>query len=249
MLSDNYWPAPRRTRTGLEALAVDAPAPQVFFYDPGQGLDRIRFDSRAAMDRYAEQRNASPVRKGRLVALTSPAMGSGKSEVAKVLTNEEGFEPVKFAAGLKAMTRTFLAQLGIDDPHQIERMVEGDLKQAPIEGLDGVTTRHVMQTIGTEWRLTIREDLWARMVEIKVGAMLAKGISVVIDDMRFPVELEMVRRLGGHTIRVVRPGTAPINSHASEGQLDAIEMPEIINDGSLRLLRARTLDLIDTMRT
>ncbi|RXZ35662.1 hypothetical protein EO081_03945 [Sphingomonas desiccabilis] len=175
-------------------------------------------------------------------------MLSGKSEVAKVLMGR-GFEPLKFAGTLKAMTRTFLEHgLGIVDPYLMERMVEGDLKQAPIEGLGEITTRHLMQTLGTEWRLTVREDLWSRMIQVKAAAMLAKGISVVIDDMRFPVELEAIQAIGGHAIRVVRPGVAPVNGHSSEGLLDACEMPTILNDSTLEVLRARTLGVLDSLR-
>lgn len=187
-----------------------------------------------------------PKPRGILIALTSPAMGSGKSEAAKALTGE-GFEPAKFAGVLKGMTRTFLASgLGLD-VETVERMVEGDLKEREIAAI-GTTPRYIMQTLGTEWRKLIREDLWTVMLEERLRKMLDKGISVVLDDMRFKVELEMIERLGGFPLRIVRPGAVPTNGHASEGELDGIDMAEIVNDGSLRLLRAKVLDYLDSLR-
>jgi len=172
-------------------------------------------------------------------------MGSGKSEAAKALI-DAGFEPMKFAGVLKGMTRTFLDKgLGLD-PHTIERMVEGDLKETEIPAI-GTTPRFLMQTLGTEWRKLIREDLWTSMLEQRLRGLLAKGVSIVLDDMRFAVELEMVERLGGRAVRIVRPGTKPTNGHASEGELDPVAMDVIANDGSLRLLRAKMLDYLDSV--
>lgn len=174
-------------------------------------------------------------------------MGSGKSEAAKALI-AEGFEPLKFAGVMKGMVRTMLSQgLGLE-PETVESMVEGHLKEASIPGLE-VTPRHLMQTLGTEWRLTVREDLWAAMVEHKARRMLDKGVNVVIDDMRFPVELAAVRRLNGHALRIIRPGAVVTNAHASEGGLDGEELVDIINDGSLRVLGAKVLDYLDAVRS
>lgn len=183
-------------------------------------------------------------KRGLLIALTSCAMGCGKSEVAKVLMYG-GFRLVKFAHICKAMTKTFLREAVPSlSPSKIERMVNGNLKDTLIEDL-GVTPRHLMQTLGTEWRLAVRPDLWATLTAAKVEKMLEAGHNVVIDDMRFKVELEEVRRLGGFPVRVIRPGIEPINSHPSEGELDNVPMAHIENSGSLRILMGKTLLLLD----
>ena len=57
---------------------------------------------------------------------------------------------------------------------------------------------------------------------------------VVIDDVRFPNEVEMIQRLGGKVIRIDRPGPAE-STHASEIELDGFDGWDgvIVNDGTL----------------
>lgn len=174
--------------------------------------------------------------KPRLIALSSPAMGSGKSVVANHLVEAHGFRLVKFAGPLKNMVRTLLRDAGIP-VGDVERMVEGDLKEAVIPQL-GVTPRRLMQTIGGEWgRDCIATDFWVHLTKAAIRTCLAAGTSVVVDDMRYPNEMQMILSLGGHCIRIVRPGVAVTEAHQSEGQLDGIQMLRITNDGTLDDLR------------
>jgi hypothetical protein len=72
---------------------------------------------------------------------------------------------------------------------------------------------------------------WERLAQQKLDL----GISVVVDDVRFPNEAAIVRRLGGELWRVERPGTERGTSHASEGELDDYPLFDrrVVNDGSL----------------
>jgi len=181
----------------------------------------------------------------RLIALTSPAMGSGKSTVAAHLVSAHGFVHLKFAGILKEMTRAMLRGIGYG-PEHIERYVEGDLKETVIPEV-GRTCRYVQQRIGTEFgRDTLRQDIWAHLTQQAARRHLAAGRSVVIDDMRFTNEMEKVREIGGHCVRIVRPGTTVAGgAHVSEGQLDGIQMLAIQNDGTIDDLRRHA----DTLAT
>lgn len=169
------------------------------------------------------------------IALTSRAMGSGKSTAAYHLVEEHGFVLVKFAGALKAMTRALLAELG-EDLALIERRVEGDLKEQVVPALRR-STRYVMQRLGTEFgRELLHENVWADIVAEKIRGLMAAGKSVVIDDMRYRNELETVERVCGvrlTCVRLTRPGAAVTSAHSSEGELDHLSMPEIHNDGDL----------------
>ena len=169
----------------------------------------------------------------RLIGLYSPAKQSGKSEVASVL-NQRGYWTVKFAKPLKDMLRVLLTNLGVL-PTDIERMVEGDLKEQVIPGV-GVTPRFLMETIGTKWgRETVNTEFWVKVAETKTQGLLNAVVPVVIDDMRFPNEYEMVKRLGGTTVRIVRPGRTP--KELSEGHLEGFDFDAtIVNDGTLQAL-------------
>lgn len=174
-----------------------------------------------------------------LIALYSPVMGSGKSEVAKVLVEEYGFTLVKFAGCLKEMTRVFLGYIGFDP----EEMIEGSLKEEPIPGWGDLTPRYLMQTLGTEWgREVINKDLWIKVAHAQITSLRSRGHPVVIDDMRFPNELALIKQLGGQTVRIIRPGAdyTGMTKHSSEMALSSEVLDFVIyNDGTLDQLRSK----------
>lgn len=168
----------------------------------------------------------------RLIALTSPAPGSGKSTVADRLVSEHGFMPVTFALPLKRMTAALLTTLGLPS-EEIYARVYGARKHEIIPVLD-ITSRKLQQLLGTEFgRQLIRDSIWVDIAMTRAAAYLTQGRSVVIDDLRFPNELAAVEAMGGDCLRVVRPNAKVAEPHASEGQLDLIVMPEIWNMGTI----------------
>jgi hypothetical protein len=189
-----------------------------------------------------------PPRKPILLALTAPAMGSGKTTIAEHLVASHGFVALKFASALKAMARTLLQQMG-DDTRTIERRIEGDLKEEIIPALK-VTARQLMQRIGTELgRNHLHENVWADVTRDRAAQLLRNGHSVVIDDLRYLNELEAVRWAGGTAVRVMRPGAAVTSSHSSEGELDAITLPLIQNDGSIAELHRRVDSYLQSLNS
>lgn len=142
-----------------------------------------------------------------IIAFTGLA-GSGKTTAAKHLCNWHGFERVRFAGPLKDMMRA----LGLS-----EREIEGDLKEKPCDMLCGRTPRHGMQTLGSEWRDLIHRELWTRIWRRRVEA-LPPNVPVVVDDCRFPHELDAIRDMGGTLVKVERPGLVAVSTHISEGQ-------------------------------
>lgn len=137
--------------------------------------------------------------------------GAGKTTAAQHLVQHHGFERVRFAGPLKAMMRA----LGCT-----EEEVDGARKEMPCDLLGGRTPRQAMQWLGTEWgREMIAPDLWTRAWEYAA----AGKPRVVVDDVRFPNEVEAVRRLGGVVVQLVAPmnQSAMFASHVSEaGILD-----------------------------
>jgi hypothetical protein len=167
--------------------------------------------------------------KPKLIGLYSPAPQSGKSTVAEYLCRKHGYQQIAFAGPLKEMTETFLICMGVP-PGLSVRMVYGDLKESPIEEI-GCTPRHLMQTLGTEWgRNCVHTELW---VKVALARAAAAQRPVVIDDMRFPNEMEAVRAAGGVCLQIVRPGVERKTSHPSEGQLDNARFDcTLVNSGS-----------------
>lgn len=141
-----------------------------------------------------------------IVAFTGLA-GAGKSTAAAHLVEHHGFQRVRFAGPLKSM----MAALGCT-----QEQIDGSEKETPCDLLGGKTPRHAMQTLGTEWgRDLITPDLWIRAWQAAVAKVPA-GVPVVVDDLRFPNEVEAVRAAGGVIVRIDRPGAGTASTHVSE---------------------------------
>lgn len=175
-----------------------------------------------------------------VIGLWAPAMRSGKSTVAAHLEFEHGYTLVSFAAPLKHMVFALLCASGMSK-EEAEGRVWGGRKEEPIPQLQGRTARFLMQTLGTEWgRETVYQNLWADSAAAQADAIIASGGRVVIDDMRFPNEVEVVRREGGVTVNVVRPSTPITERHGSEGALANHPFDFTLrNDGAIEDLHHR----------
>lgn len=132
-----------------------------------------------------------------IIGITGP-LGGGKSTFAKCLEREFGYQRLRFAGILKDMCVT----LGLD-----QAQVDGNKKMVPDHSiLCGKTPRWAMQSLGTEWgRKCIGQDVWvnatmAKIAKMKLGRRMP--LYVVIDDVRFPNEVEAIRDKGGIIIKV-----------------------------------------------
>lgn len=172
----------------------------------------------------------------RLIGLYSPAPGCGKSIVASLLTDLlSNHQRVSFATPLKSAVSNMLIDLGLPSFHYIY-----DNKEAIIPEL-GVSARHMLQTLGTEWgRACIHPDFWVMIARAKTQRIMADGGSCVIDDVRFANEAAMVFELGGELWRIERPGVSYDGSHGSEGGLEDITPDRVIvNDGTIDQLKEK----------
>jgi hypothetical protein len=134
---------------------------------------------------------------------------------------EWGYTPLKFAGPIKEMLRA----LGLNDKH-----LEGELKELPSDLIGGQSPRHAMQTLGTEWgRMVMGRNFWADMWVHNATRILDEGRKVVVDDCRFPNELQSVLSLGGTSVGIRRPNLNPVWAHVSEEHYLGADY-EIIND-------------------
>jgi hypothetical protein len=169
---------------------------------------------------------------------------SGKSTVAGVLHDGFGFHVESFAAPIRRAVAHMLAM----HEFQLERA-----KQDPVEWLDGLTPRHLMQTLGTEWGRAQHEDLWVRSVFRRIDhAERAAGparLSWVIHDVRFPNEARAIRQRGGYVVRVCRGEAPDGDTHASEVPLPPELVDETLpNFRDIGALCDATVELVNRLR-
>jgi hypothetical protein len=173
--------------------------------------------------------------------------GSGKSEAVKVLIDKLDFHELKFADPLKNMLRAMYRTCGVDD-ETIERKIEGDLKEEPCDWLMGKTPRYAMQTLGTEWRDLINQDLWSNMFTkaVQSGNL---GDRIACSDYRFLHEGKTLDNLDAIKYRITRPTADAVNdgasAHISETSINEVPTDlDIENDGTIQDLRNAVYDYV-----
>lgn len=136
------------------------------------------------------------------------ATGSGKTTIADFLGSEHGFEKFHMGRPLKDMLRA----LGLSEEAIAGRPEE---RAAPQPILDGKSARFALSTLGTDWgRNMISERLWANAVQAKISRRLSEPDvrPIVIDDLRFRSDWEVVSAFDGLIVRIRRPEIEPARS-------------------------------------
>jgi hypothetical protein len=174
-----------------------------------------------------------------IIGLAGPA-GSGKDTVRHILELSHDFAGLAFAEPIRAMVRELLTSNGCSDDYITNR----ELKETPIPGL-GVSARHMMQTLGTEWaRKCLAEDFWLKLAATYMADLRGQGYrQFVISDVRFANEAEWVRAQGGEIWMIERPGLQPVRQHVSECVQFSVDQM-LRNDGTLADLERATLNAL-----
>jgi hypothetical protein len=156
--------------------------------------------------------------------------GSGKDEVAAILSRCHHFAAISFAGPIyKAVSEiTGLSPL---------QLKHREAKEQPIAWL-GKSPRELLQTLGTEWgRQMVRDDIWIRIAMRRAAECTQEGWNVAVTDVRFANEAEAIEAVGGQVWRVERPGAGlggAAGEHASEAGIpDHLVHQVIRNVGTL----------------
>ena len=163
-----------------------------------------------------------------IIGIYSPAAQSGKTTVAKFL-QERGYTRLPFAQPMRDMLSSMLSDLGYSE-ERIAHHLYAD-KEAVLPEL-GVSARHLLRTLGTEWgRECVSPTVW---LDVWLAKARRKSF-VVVDDVRFKNEADLIYLLGGEVWRITRPGVVRTTEHASEGGLDTWTRfsCDIVNSGSI----------------
>lgn len=173
--------------------------------------------------------------------------GSGKDTAAAVLLQDPyNFATAKFADGIKSMLGQFYYYQGLKSP-EVYSKLEGALKEEPCPMLGGQTPRWAMQSLGTEWgRDLMWQDLWVSATSNRMMDMLDKGYAgVVVTDVRFPNEVEAIKRFDGIVIRIERDQNI-LDMHESEKHILTLPVDHVIvNNDTKSMLAKQVREVID----
>ncbi|MNY21113.1 hypothetical protein D3C86_1546350 [compost metagenome] len=158
-------------------------------------------------------------------------MRSGKDTAAAYLADHLQLHQYAFGEPLKVMLKSVFG----DHFHHGDR--SGICPEA------GVSYRHLMQTLGTEWaRHQVNPNLWVNLVskrwhhvKNRMGFPHANGM--VLSDVRFDSEAQWILANGGYLLEIRRQSAEGDAAHESEAGID-LDFPRyaIDNDGTLEEL-------------
>lgn len=137
------------------------------------------------------------------------SIGSGKDTAAEYLVKYYQFKRLSIASVLKdacaaifGWERSMLEGKTAEDREKRENI---DSWWADRLGMENFSPRYALQYIGTNlFREALHKNIWVFALE----KTIEKHVNVIISDVRFPNEIEMIKRLGGH-IWTVHRGQQP----------------------------------------
>lgn len=124
--------------------------------------------------------------------------GSGKTEVANILTERiPGSIILNLPDPIYAACQTIFGW-------SYEQCVDPVLREE-IDERFGISPRYAQETLGTDWgRNLIHNDLWTILLEDRISQHPES--LVIIPNIRFPNEADLVRKFRGAVWEVRRPG-------------------------------------------
>lgn len=141
------------------------------------------------------------------IAFYSSIPQQGKSTGANYLSAYWDFKRFSFARPLKNMLIEFLVSMGISRDTASVYLESHEFKEKGIPGLPYyMTPRFLMESIGTDWGRNLDPDIWVLVLQNKLQAVLndRPTTCVVVDDLRFPNEWNMLASLDFKFIKVVK---------------------------------------------
>lgn len=150
----------------------------------------------------------------------SGKLGSGKNYVAERM----------FQAMLPERKTILLA---FANHFKIDAIVKAGLDRQKVFGKKDDHTRRVLQIMGTEeGRNKYGEDIWINLAEEWRAYYEGLGYErAIIFDVRFPNEVEYIKRVGGKVVRIEAP-ERHLETARKEAALNGVELEKIINHAS-----------------
>lgn len=164
----------------------------------------------------------------KLIGLTGRA-GSGKDTAAAYMVHRHNFANVAFADPIRRAIRTIFRL----DP----MMFDHPFKEQKLDSI-GKSPRELMQTLGTEWgRNCVHPDIWLLTAREAIQDAWHQGQSVVITDVRFENEAQMIRELSGELWHIIRSDAGTPHKHVSEAGIAFVHGDHhVANNDSIQML-------------
>lgn len=179
---------------------------------------------------YKSKRRANESLYRYMVIGVSGKKRSGKDTVSEYMSRTFGFHQMAFANPIKeALKHLFCLS---------DTQVHGDQKETP-DPFWNVTPRELMQKFGTDIMRNHASSLipeigphfWTTRLKYEYETRFEPfGTPVVISDVRFPNECQLIKNMGGFIIYVHRPSLHSTDTHSSETSVSQQDADFIIEN-------------------
>ena len=179
---------------------------------------------------------------------------SGKDTISDYLINKYNFIKYGFADPIKEIAKIIF--------NFSEEQLFGSQKDI-IDPIWNIKPRDFFQKFGTDYGQFVFPDhfpeifkdenkrtLWVKVFKSWYLKKIKEnpGIKIVINDVRFNHEFDIIQELGGYIIKVIRPNTLN-DSHISENELDNRDSEDfnniIFNNGTKEELFDKIVEIIN----
>lgn len=130
-----------------------------------------------------------------------------------------------------------------------------DKIEETVEGKTYHTIRDMLQLIGTELIRRFNQGWHVNKTREKINSLLneyGNDVKIVIDDIRFPNEINLVNEFEGTLYFIIRPNNWDVSNHASENSIQWFDLHDksniIINDCTKEALEEEFVNAIETGR-
>lgn len=136
-------------------------------------------------------------------------IGHGKDTLANTFATNLYYRKISFAGTLKDICATLFGWP--------RNLLEGDTVESRLFrestdefwekklGIKGFNPRYALQYVGTDvFRHHFHSDIWSLAIEKRIESYKIIDEDIVISDVRFPNEADMIKSRGGHLIRIIR---------------------------------------------
>lgn len=150
-----------------------------------------------------------------IIGITGAA-GAGKDTLAELI-GVDGWVRFAYADALKQICIDYLG-LSYDDAYTQNGKTR-------FNEFWGMTNREILQKVGTDaMRNGFHKDVWIKIAELRLKNILDSGAKVIVTDVRFDNEAELIEKLGGCVIKITRNSISELTekekTHASERGID-----------------------------
>lgn len=158
---------------------------------------------------------------------------AGKTLASQYLCEKYGYTKLSLADPIKYAIKEIF--------DFTDEQLWGDQKEV-VDEYWGVSPRFVMQMVGTDFfRIQLKEkiprigdNIWVMLLSKRITNGLLNSKKIVVDDIRFPNEAEMIHKMGGTLVRIIRSNNNNTDHHISEQIGESITTDKILeNNGSI----------------